>query len=70
MSRIEAIEEEVEGLIQGRVAIDVSHQGLEARQLESSEHIAQLRQEVPGLVDRAQRFQDEHHGLVGELSSV
>ena len=38
--------------------------------MESSEHITQLRQEMPELFDRAQMSQDEHHRQAGELSSV
>ena len=49
MNRVESMEEEIEGLLLGRVSIDVSYHGLETRQLEDHEHITQLRQEMPEL---------------------
>ena len=57
-SRLEEVEEEVEGLVTGRVAIDVSYQGLETRQMEDHEQIAQLRDELPEIRDRAQMTQE------------
>ena len=46
-TRLEAAEEQVEGLIQGRVSIDVSYHGLEAWQLRHQEQIDLLRDELP-----------------------
>ena len=57
-TRLEAAEEQVEGLIQGRVSIDMSYHGLEARQLGHQEQIDLLRDELPEIRDRAQATQE------------
>lgn len=54
-SRLEIVEEQVEGLILGMVSIDVSYHRLEARQLRHQEQIDLLRDELPKIRDRAQR---------------
>ena len=62
------IEEEVEGLVTGRVVIDVSYQGLETRQMEDHEQIAQLRDELPEIRDRAQMTQEAQGDQAHELA--
>ena len=57
-TRLEEVEEQVEGLILGRVSIDVSYHGLEARQEGHQELIDQLRDELPEIRDRAQMTQE------------
>jgi hypothetical protein len=57
-SRLEEVEEQVEGLILGRVSIDVSYHGLEARQMGHQEQIDLLRDELPEIRDRAQMTQE------------
>lgn len=57
-SRLEIVEEQVEGLLLGRVSIDVSYHGLEAQQMRHQEQIDQLRDELPEIRDRAQTTQE------------
>ena len=68
VDRIEPIAEEVEGLVLGRVCIDLSHQSIQHRQIEDREHITELRQEMPELFDRADMARDELQSQSQELS--
>ena len=67
-TRLEAAEEQVEGLLLGRVSIDVSYHGLEARQLGQREMIDQLRGELPEIRDRAQTTQEAQGELTHQLA--
>lgn len=67
-SRLEVIEEDVEGLVLGRVGIDVSYHGLETRQMENHEQIDQLRDELPEIRDRAQMTQEAQGRQAHELA--
>jgi hypothetical protein len=67
-TRLEAVEEQVEDLIQGRVGIDVSYHGLEARQLGHQEQIDLLRDELPEIRDRAQATQETQWEQVDQLA--
>ena len=67
-TRLEAAEEQVEGLILGRVSIDVSYHGLEARQLRHQEQIDLLRDELPEIRDRAQATQETQWEQVDQLA--
>jgi hypothetical protein len=67
-TRLEAVEEQVEDLIQGRVSIDVSYHGLEARQLRHQEEIELLRDELPEIRDRAQATQETQWEQVDQLT--
>ena len=67
-SRLEDVEEGVEGLVQGRVSIDVSYHGLERRQMQVHESMVQLRGELPELYGRVQRSQEEQGRQAHELA--
>jgi hypothetical protein len=67
-TRLETVEEQVEDLIQGRVSIDVSYHGLEARQLRHQEEIELLRDELPEIRDRAQATQETQWEQVDQLT--
>lgn len=67
-TRLEAVKEQVEDLIQGRVSIDVSYHGLEARQLRHQEEIELLRDELPEIRDRAQATQETQWEQVDQLA--
>jgi hypothetical protein len=67
-TRLEAVEEQVEDLIQGRVSIDVSYHGLEARQLGHQEQIDLLRDELPEIRDRAQATQESQWEQADQLA--
>lgn len=69
-TRLEAVEEQVEDLIQGRVGIDVSYHGLEARQLRHQEQIDLLRDELPEIRDRAQATQETQWEQVDQLALI
>jgi chromosome segregation ATPase len=66
--RLETAEEQIEGLLLGRVSIDVSYHELEARQLGHQELIDQLRGELPGIRDRAQATQETQWEHVDQLA--
>lgn len=68
--RLEGMDEEIENLIQGRVSIDVSYQGLETRQLQDHDSITELRGELPELFARAQTSHEEHQRQAGELATI
>ena len=59
MGRIDDTDDVVEDLVQGRVALEDSYHGLEARRAEDHERISHLRDEMPELRDMAQASQDE-----------
>jgi chromosome segregation ATPase len=67
-TRLETVEEQVEDLIQGRVSIDASYHGLEARQLRHQEEIELLRDELPEIRDRAQATQETQWEQVDQLT--
>ena len=67
-TRLETVEEQVEDLVQGRVSIDVSYHGLEARQLRHQEEIELLRDELPEIRDRAQATQETQWEQVDQLT--
>ena len=55
-------------MIQGRVGIDMSYHGLEARQLRHQEQIDLLRGELPEIRDRAQATQETQWEQVDQLT--
>ena len=69
-TRLETVEEQVEDLVQGRVGIDMSYHGLEARQLRHQEEIELLRDELPEIRDRAQATQETQWEQVDQLTLI
>ena len=69
-TRLGEAEEQIEGLIQGRVSIDLSHQGLWDQQRENLELIDQLRDELPEIRDRAEMTQEAQGRQGQELTSL